>query len=88
MMKPFPNLNEVFSIIQQKENYREISIDFVKKKIMAFNIRKINKISKITNSNKEKYYCAHCKMSGYHLKHILRQIQIRVCVAIITYQHI
>lgn len=68
MMKPLPSLDETFSIIQQEEKRREIYIDSVANRAMAFNIRETNRPNKKTNPNREKYYCTHCKMNGHSLE--------------------
>lgn len=42
MMKPFPNLNEIYSIVQQEEKSWEISADLSPKKAMSFSIKDFN----------------------------------------------
>lgn len=68
MMRPFSSMNKVFSIIQQEEKQRQISIKFSANRAMAFSIKDAGKSAETTNPNREKYFCTHRKASGHSLE--------------------
>lgn len=68
LIKPFPSLNGVYSIIQQEEKRRQISTDDLKGESTAMMAKDAGKqINAQTNSGK-KYYCSHCKTTGHTLE--------------------
>ncbi|XP_022856322.1 uncharacterized protein LOC111377458 [Olea europaea var. sylvestris] len=70
LIKPFPNLNEVYSIVQQEEKRREISTESTLGETMAllakgnFDVRTQNQSSQ----KKDRYYCNYCKITGHSLE--------------------
>ncbi|XP_057976036.1 uncharacterized protein LOC131163461 [Malania oleifera] len=66
LIKPFPNLNEVYSIIQQEEKRREISFDPSLIEPLALlvkdNTRQLT--PQKSSQRRDKYYCSHCKIHG------------------------
>lgn len=71
LIKPFPDLNEVYSIIQQEEKRREISNDSPSSDSMALISRgSFREGSKqpIGTQKKDRYYCTFCKIPGHSLE--------------------
>lgn len=68
MMKPFPSLNEVYSIMQREEKRREISSDLCPNRAMTFGIKDYDRNAKTSVAGKEKLYCSHCKATGHSLE--------------------
>ncbi|XP_022855773.1 uncharacterized protein LOC111376989 [Olea europaea var. sylvestris] len=76
--KPFPELNEVYSIIQQEEKRRQISLDYSANESVAMIVRRARKGIQHTTRRNTKYFCTHCKIAekcykiyGYPLAHKL-----------------
>lgn len=68
MMKLFPNLNGIYSIVQQEEKRRKISTNLNPNSAMAFNIKDSNKNTKAKVARIEELFCTHCKTTCHSLK--------------------
>ncbi|XP_022843396.1 uncharacterized protein LOC111366948 [Olea europaea var. sylvestris] len=69
LIKPFPKLNEVYSLIQQEEKRREISNDALAAEGMALVSRMdMREVEKKNTGSPKKYYCTFCKMAGHSLE--------------------
>ncbi|XP_042982830.1 uncharacterized protein LOC122312333 [Carya illinoinensis] len=67
LIKPFPSLNEVYSIIQQEEKRRQISVDTSVGDSMAM-IATARDVGRQNITSQRKYYCTFCKMPGHSLE--------------------
>ncbi|XP_022889340.1 uncharacterized protein LOC111404823 [Olea europaea var. sylvestris] len=66
LIKPFPKLKEVYSLIQQEEKRREISNDALATEGMALVSRMdMREVEKKNTESPKKYYCTFCKMAGH-----------------------
>ncbi|KAG2717175.1 hypothetical protein I3760_03G161400 [Carya illinoinensis] len=72
LIKPFPSLNEVYSIIQQEEKRRQISVDTSVGDSMAMiatardvGRQNITSQKRCFKANPEKPVCSHCRMPGH-----------------------
>ncbi|XP_021899435.1 uncharacterized protein LOC110815796 [Carica papaya] len=68
LIKSFPTLNEVHSIIQQEEKRRDILVDQPKGEMMVMMTKDGGKQSNTQTPNSKKYYCSHCKVPGHSLE--------------------
>ncbi|XP_022868110.1 uncharacterized protein LOC111387759 [Olea europaea var. sylvestris] len=70
LIKPFPSLNEVYSIIQQEEKRREISTEGYLHESMTLLAKGNFKEKGRQNTysqKKDRYYCTFCKIGGHSL---------------------
>lgn len=72
LIKPFPSLNEVYSIIQKKEKHKDISADISNLEAIALMVREPNKLLQPVTANKAKYYCSHYNISRHSFEHCFK----------------
>lgn len=68
LIKPFPSLNKVCSIIQQEEKRRQISSDEPEGESMATMAKDAGRQINPHSNNGKKYYCSHCKTTRHTLE--------------------
>ena len=69
LIKPFPNLNEVYSIIQQEEKWRKISSDEPNNEALALLVKDSGKQINARGGNVTKrYYYSHCEIQDHSLE--------------------
>ncbi|XP_057980027.1 uncharacterized protein LOC131165892 [Malania oleifera] len=68
LIKPFPSLNEVYSIIQQEEKRREISTNNLGNDSMALASKGNFGKQSAGQQKKDRYYCTFCKIPGHSLE--------------------
>lgn len=72
LIKPFPSLNEIYSLVQQEEKRQEISNPGpVNSDSMVFLSRRNFKEGgnqNFSSQKKDKYYCTYCKITGHSLE--------------------
>ncbi|XP_057982393.1 uncharacterized protein LOC131167614 [Malania oleifera] len=68
LIKPFPSLNEVYSIIQQEEKRREISTNNLGSDSIALVSKGNFGKQSAGQQRKDRYYCTFCKIPGHSLE--------------------
>lgn len=68
LIKPFPSLNEVYSIIQQEEKRRQIYVETPTSETMALAAQHGKDMGRQSGFSQRKYYCTHCKMARHSIE--------------------
>ena len=84
LIEPLPNINKVFSLIQQQEQHHQLTNNTLSCQSMALASKFVNTHFKTINKNftshrKERSYCQHCHTQT-HLKIAIKgNIELLVC---------
>lgn len=88
LIKPFPKLNEVYSIMQQEEKRRDISVDVGITDGMAMMTRRstLREIEKNEFGPQKRYFCTSVESLAIHLIGVLRLTKINIPALIVKCQ--